>query len=56
MRTQLWDSAVLKQWSAAIAMPSPRMAQMGLAGPHNIGDGVHPTGAIGVIEGLASPG
>ena len=33
MQGQLWDSAVLEQWSAAITTPS----HMGVAGPHNTG-------------------
>ena len=34
MQSQLWDSAVLKQWSSAIATPSLWAAHMGLEGPH----------------------
>ena len=33
---QLWDSAILEQWSAAIATPSLRAAYMRLAGPNDI--------------------
>ena len=34
---QLWDSAVLEQWLAAIATPSLQVARVGLAGLHHIG-------------------
>ena len=34
---QLWDLAILEQWTAAIATPSLRTAHLGLAGPHDIG-------------------
>ena len=35
--SQQWNSAVLKQWSAAIATPSLWAADMGLAGLHGTG-------------------
>ena len=34
---QLWDSALLEQWVAAIVTPSLRRAHMGMAGPHDMG-------------------
>ena len=37
VQSQLWDSAILKQWPSAIATLSLRAAHMGLAGPHNMG-------------------
>ena len=37
VQSEFWDSAVLKQWSAAIATPSLRAAHMGLAGPRDVG-------------------
>ena len=37
VQQQLWDSALLKQWAAAIATPSLLMACMGLAKGHDMG-------------------
>ena len=37
VQSLLWDSAVLKQWSAAITTPSLRAAHMGLAAPQDMG-------------------
>ena len=34
---QLWDSAILEQWPAAITTLSLQAAHMGLTGPHNLG-------------------
>ena len=34
---QLWDSAILKQWSSATTTPYLRAARMGLAGPLDMG-------------------
>ena len=37
LQGQLWDSAVLEQWSTAITIPSLRAAHMRVVGPHHIG-------------------
>ena len=34
---QPWDSAIMEQWSAAIATPFLRAAHMGLVGSHDMG-------------------